>query len=105
MNGEIFVQISIAVMTLIGLIITYVVSPLIKSKADAEKLSKAEYWVKIAVQAAEQVLKTHDPTGAKRKAEVLKFLAKFDIELTDEQLDTLIESAVYEINKNKDKNK
>ena len=48
-------QILSLVLTIIGLIITYYVVPILRSKVSDEKLSIVEMWVNIAVAAAEQM--------------------------------------------------
>ncbi len=88
-----------AIIAIVGVIIAMVIIPLIKKKTGAEKLSEIVFWVKTAVEAAEQVMKKSDPDGSKRNAYVKDFLATYNISLSDEELDKLIEAAVYEINR------
>lgn len=70
--------------------------PFFKQLIGAQRLEMITQWVENAVLYAQQ---THwDATGAERKEIVIKFLRdiieKHHIQITDEQLDVLIESAV-----------
>ena len=95
-------QILSLVLTIIGLIITYYVVPILRSKVSDEKLSLIEMWVNIAVAAAEQMKDAGLlPDGQEKKDFVLQFVKEKGITITDEELDALIEAAVYEINKAK----
>jgi LL-H family phage holin len=95
-------QILSLVLTIIGLIITYYVIPILRSKVSDEKLSIVEMWVNIAVAAAEQMkVAGLLPDGQEKKEYVLQFIRDKGITITDEELDALIEAAVYEINKAK----
>jgi len=100
MNGEAFVNIGTALIALVGAIITYVVVPYIKSKTTEKQRDNAEFWVQVAVGAAEQIYKEKGQ-GKLKKKYVLNFLNSKGIDIDDEQLDVLIEAAVYELNKNK----
>ena len=95
-------QILSLVLTIIGLIITYYVIPILRSKVSDEKLSLIEMWVNIAVAAAEQMKDAGLlPDGQEKKDFVLQFVKDKGITITDEELNALIEAAVYEINKAK----
>lgn len=95
-------QIISLLITIIGLILTYYVVPILKNKISDEKLSIVEMWVNIAVAAAEQMKDAGLlPEGKQKKDYVLQFVRDKGITITDEELDALIEAAVYEINKAK----
>jgi LL-H family phage holin len=83
-----------------GLITRYVV-PWLKTKLDAEKFKTLEQWVKVAVEAAEQVY-CKDCQGNEKKTYVKDALTKHlnskKINITEEQLNILIEAAVKEMN-------
>ena len=98
MSGEAFVQIGVAVIALLGAIMTYMVVPYIRSKTTTEQLKRAEYWVKVAVAAAEQIF-TENGQGEKKKQYVIDFLDRQGINITIGQLNILIEAAVHELNK------
>lgn len=93
-------QILSLVLTIIGLVITCFVVPWLKTKISNEKLTAVEMWVNIAVAAAEQKKVAGIITGDK-KTYVLQFLKDKGITITDQELDALIEAAVFEINKAK----
>jgi adenylylsulfate kinase-like enzyme len=95
-NG--MVQIILAIIALLGTVITAIVAPYIKAKYTAEKRQEAYEYVTIAVRAAEQVLKAIDPSGEKRKAYVLAFMDQMGLKVTDDELDVMIEAAVKELN-------
>lgn len=82
--------------TLIMLIITSVLVPLIKNRIEDEKFGKIMTWVKIAVQAAEMIYK-ESGMGAEKKAYVLQFLRSKGYSIDEVSLDNMIESAVLEL--------
>lgn len=87
-----------AVITLIAVIITVVVIPYIRKKYTQTQLEEIDKWVKIAVGAAEQLLKGIDPDGTKRKAYVVDFLGSKGLTADMDAINTMIEAAVLEIN-------
>ena len=89
-----------AIITLVIVVITYYVVPLLKQKVEAEKLKKIENWVKTAVEAAEMIYKGSG-LGEKKKAYVLKFLAEKGYTMDVDSIDSLIEAAVHELNSGK----
>ena len=100
MDKEVIKYIVEAVIVIICLIITGYIVPLIKNKIGDDKFTKLAEWVKFAVLKAEQVLTAE--TGEQKKEYVLSFidevLQENKINITAEQLDVLIESAVKEMN-------
>lgn len=102
---KIIVAIVPPLLTLIGVIITTMLVPYLKSKKDlntAEKrkviLDNIRFWVDIAVRSAEQIYKDMPKSGAEKKQFVLNYLQKKGLDITDEDLNILIESAVKELN-------
>lgn len=85
-----------AVLALIGALITAFLIPWIKSKTSAEKLEQIELWVTVAVEAAEQIY-TGSGKGAQKKAYVLEFLNSKGFDLDWEEIDMMIESAVFNL--------
>lgn len=85
-----------AVAALIGVIITCVLIPYIKSKATTEQQKEINAWVKIAVSAAEQLF-TGSGRGEEKKAYVIAWLKERGITVDEAELDALIEAAVYEL--------
>lgn len=95
MNIEKIVELVIA---LISLGITGFLIPYLQNKWGNEKLTKVASWVKIAVTAAEQIFQ-ESGMGAQKKAYVIEYLNKNGIKISSEKLDALIESTVFEMNK------
>ena len=85
-----------AVFALVGVVITAIVIPFIKSKTTAAQQETINAWVKIAVAAAEQVY-TGSGRGVEKKAHVISFLNSKGITFDAESVDAMIESAVYEL--------
>ncbi len=86
-----------AVAALIAVIITAVVIPYIKSKTTTQQQAQINAWVKIAVAAAEQIYKGSG-RGEEKKEYVINWLEERGFTLDEDELDALIESAVYELN-------
>ena len=77
---------------IMSIVLTGVIIPLIKSKLDTDKLKKAQFIVREAVQAAEQIFEHGDND---RKYEyVVACLEKAGIKLKKETVEMFIESAV-----------
>ena len=77
-----------------------IVIPYIKSKTTVEQQQEISAWVKIAVSAAEQIYKGVG-RGEEKKEYVLNWLAEKGIKIDADELDAMIESAVYELNEPK----
>lgn len=96
MNDIIFEAAKVLLMLAVLVVTRYLV-PWLKDKIGADKLETAEKWARYAVLSAQQVLGSQ--SGAEKKAYVTEFLKAIltakNIALSDEQLDTLIEAAVY----------
>lgn len=86
-----------AVFALIGVVITVIVIPYIKSKTTAAEQQEINAWVKIAVAAAEQIYKGSG-RGEEKKQYVLNWLKEHGITVDEGAIDALIEAAVYELN-------
>lgn len=83
-----------AVIALIAALVSVFLIPCIKSKVLENKLAEIMTWVQVAVEAAEQLYK-ESGQGAKKKQYVLDFLASKGFTLNEDEIDKLIESAVY----------
>ena len=99
----------IVVKIVVGLcfaLITKFIIPYLKTLRDDARWKRLIDMVQTAVEAAEQTIKSPG-SGAEKKEEVLKFvsdwLTKQGIEVTSEELDNLIESAVKKMNDKKTK--
>ena len=86
-----------AVVTLILALITSFLIPMIKAKVDADKLRTIQTWVMIAVEAAEQIF-NQPRMGEQKKAFVEEFLMSKGFTLSVDEMDSLIEAAVHELN-------
>ena len=84
------------IMRLVVAIICAFLIPYIKRKVDAEKLSKAMAYAKIAVEAAEMLYK-ESGMGPVKKEYVTKYLTEHGFHLDTDEIDVLIESAVLEL--------
>lgn len=100
-------QILTLVISILGLVLTRFFVPWIKTKTSNEQLTAIEKqlktiqdWVIIAVAAAEQ-LKSAGKLTIPKKDYVLEFIRDKGVTITDQELDALIEAAVFEINKAK----
>lgn len=99
MDERIF-QIILALIPILGAIITGFIIPFIKEKIGAEKLAKYEYWASMAVKCAEMLFKEQG-MGETKKEYVVNFLNemfnKNKVVITSEQIEVLVESAVKEL--------
>ena len=90
-----FTPILQAAAVLLAAVITTFVVPYIKSRTTASQQIQINSWVKIAVAAVEQTCK--DVKGAEKKKRVLGWLYQHGIVVNEDQIDAMIEAAVYEI--------
>lgn len=92
-----------ATVALVGVLITAVLIPYIKTKVSSEKLKRIATVIEYAVKAAEQLYKGQSGMGELKKAHVLSYLVEKgyikDIASVSTEIDNLIESAVYELTK------
>lgn len=97
MNELTFNILKIVVAVATVFISAYVI-PLLKEKLNDSRYNRLLDMVEIAVRAAEQTIKAD---GAVKKDEVVKFVTEWmiahGISITQEQLDQLIECAVYNL--------
>ena len=97
MNEIIYEIIRAALVISIMVVVRYVV-PFLKSKINGTDLEWIYAWAVKAVKAAEQTT-TGDHMGSQKKQIVKEFLQDVarekNVPITDEQLENLIESAVY----------
>lgn len=104
MNDILFVILKAVLTVAIMVGIRYFV-PWAKNAIDTSKLAIVAELIETAVKAAEQTI-TGTKTGAEKKAIVVKFikeqLTAKNISISDEQIDALIEAAVYAMNQAKE---
>ena len=96
--NEIIYEVVKAVLVIAIMVVVRYVVPLLKSKINGSELEWVYAWAVKAVKAAEQT-QTGEHTGTQNKAIVKEFLLDLakqkNLSITDEQLENLIESAVY----------
>lgn len=94
-------QIILALIALVGTIITTVLVPYIQSKTSKEKLQKLSLVVQTGVEAAEQIF-VGTGLGQQKKDWVIQYLKekgyKVDVDAVSVEINALIEAAVYAIN-------
>lgn len=86
-----------AILALVAVVITSIIIPYIKKKTTVEQQKEIAGWVKIAVMAAEQIY-VGTGRGPEKKLYVIEWLADRNITVDTNQIDALIEAAVYEMN-------
>lgn len=84
-----------ALITLVSILITTFLIPLLKKKLSAEKLEELRKWVGIAVNAAEQLYGSK--TGQQKKDYVISFLHSKGIVFDIDEVTTMIEAEVYKL--------
>lgn len=85
------------VLTLLSVVITGIVIPLIRAKVSKTDLEKALVIADIAVKAAEQIYK-ESGKGPIKKKYVIDYLKNSGLSLSDEEINALIEATVKELN-------
>lgn len=78
------------------------VIPFLSELTEKYKYSRTEEFVNAAVKTAEQVIKGSGKGAAKKEkvlAAVSDWLKKYSIDMTEEELDALIESTVFTMNR------
>ncbi len=87
-----------AVFTLVAVLITGYLIPWLKSKTTVEQQQEINTWVKIGVQAAEQLF-VGSGRGAEKKAYVMEYLQQKGFRVDATELDKMIEATVLALNK------
>ena len=89
------------VFAVLSIVFTTYVIPFLSAITEKYKDSQFEKFVYDSVKAAEQVIKG-DKTGPEKKAKVLKaaseWLKTHHVEMSEQEIDNLIESLVYTMN-------
>ena len=105
MNDVTFNIIKIVVSVVFALVSAFVI-PLLKEKLQDMRYQRLLEIVEVGVRAAEQTIKGSGQ-GAIKKDEVINFVTAWmlqhGIEITEDQLDQLIEAAVYAMNNKEEK--
>jgi LL-H family phage holin len=85
-----------AVITLVSLVITVILIPLIRAKLTEAQNQKLTMWVNVAVAAAEQLFR-ESGAGSEKKKFVLEFLQSKGYTYDTDAVDLLIEAAVLDL--------
>lgn len=85
------------VLSIIAVVVSCFIVPILKEKLSAEKIERLVKWVKIAVEAAEQLYGSG--AGQQKKEYVVNFLLEKGIVFDANKVATIIESAVYQLPK------
>lgn len=88
-------QLVIGVIGICVLFVTMVILPLARAKFGNENVEEFLRWVKIGVQAAEQIYAITD--GEQKKMYVLEFLDSKGYDVNEDEVDKAIEAAVLEL--------
>lgn len=88
-----------AILTLLAVVITTILVPLIKSKTTSQQQDTINAWIKLAVTAAEQIYKGSG-RGEEKKEYVIKWLTDHNIKIDSDKIDAMIEAAVYDLTQN-----
>ena len=101
------IELATVIIRAVTLIIAGIIIPAARkwlvAKTDNEKLERVKAWARTAVAAAEQMYRKYDdPHGTERKKyatdAILLMSSKCGIHLNKEEVETMIEAAVQEIN-------
>ena len=92
-----YTAVILAIISVLGAILTKVLVPYLKTKIDEQKLSEIKFWVDIAVIAVEKAFETEPGMGEVKKYQVMEFIQKLNLPITEEQLELLIDAVVEEI--------
>lgn len=85
------------VLSIVSILITGVLIPLLTKKYGREKLQDTMAIIEIAVKSAEQIY-NYVGSGKDKKEYVINFVRARGIKVSDEQLDAMIEATVKELN-------
>lgn len=89
--------------TIISAVLTGFLIPFVRSRLTAEKKERLEFWLSVAVRAAEQLFKNAEKAGTKKKDYVLGFLLSKGLVFDVDEVTALIESEVYKLKESAEK--
>ena len=90
-------QILAAVLTILGLVLTRYVVPLIKSRLSQKQADDLAYWAGVAVMAVEEAARAGRIPKSAKFTEVVKFLEGKGFTLNEAELTALIDSTVWNL--------
>lgn len=94
---ELILELVMWLIRLAGLAIIALLIPYIRTKTTESQYNKILNYVSVGVSAAQQMYKVFG-AGFDRKQYVVDWLRSQKLNITEEQLDALIEAAVFELN-------
>ena len=94
MNIDLIIKVIIPIL---GAIITYLIYPFVKANTTEKQREDIEFWVKKGVHAAEQLEKAGKITLPK-KIYVVEYIQDKGFDITEDDLNNMIEAIVYELN-------
>ncbi len=83
------------VIALIGALVSAFLIPYLKARLSEDKRAQLSFWLKIAVEAAEQLFGSK--TGQQKKEYVVSFLLSKGLVFDIDEVTALIESEVYKL--------
>lgn len=99
-----YTEILIAIIGLIGLILTKVLVPFIKlkkeevqNKLSKEQQEKIEFWTEVAVVAIEKRYEGQEKKGLSKKFDVIDFVKRLNLPIDDVQLSMLVDCLVEKL--------
>lgn len=103
MSTELFIKLIMCIITIISILVSTYVIPWLKAKCGVENMELVMNYVAMAVRCAEQIYTSEQ--WEEKKEFVMNYMLgiinnTLKIEMSEEQLDVLIEGAVNEIKKN-----
>lgn len=102
MNSEIFTQIALMIIGIAGALVSAYVIPYIKAKANKQDVDRLMEFARVAVRCANQIYTPEQWLDKKNYVvnQVQAFiLANLKIQLSEEQINTIIEGLVNEVKK------
>lgn len=89
-------QVVIALIGLLIVAVSTVLIPYLKQKYNAEQMAQIEFWVDVAVRAAEMIY-IGSGRGAEKKEYVIKFLNSKGFTIDMDSIDAMVEAAVLQL--------
>lgn len=90
-------KIILALIGLLGTVITYIVVPFIKTRTTKEQRDNVQFWTETAVVAIEKYYEGQSQKGPLKKEFVIDFVKKQGFNISEDQLNILIDAIVEEI--------
>lgn len=92
-----YTAIILAIISLLGVIITKVLVPYLKANLNEKQLAEINFWVEVAVIAVEKAYESNPGMGEIKKNVVMDFVESMDLPITEYQLEVLIDAVVEEL--------